>query len=114
MTKVLNLDSLVKEERILTFEGISYVMKELAVEDFVELTVRASALDKSEDSSIASRMDFLIDTVALSFPTCPKDVLRRRSVEELNAIVAFARDGSLPEGAQEVEEVHSKKAQKRK
>ena len=103
MAKILNLNSLAKEEKILTIDGTSYPMKDMSVEDFIELTRRAEAVDKKEDVGLADK----IDTVCISFPTCPKTVLRKRSLEELNAIVEFARD-TATEGVTETEGVEKK------
>lgn len=104
MTKVLNLDKLAKEKRVLTFGGEKYPMKELSVNGFIELTKRAEEIEKLEGDSLATRISFLVETVQMSFPTCPAEVLGEKSLDELNAIVAFARDGSIPSDEDESEE----------
>jgi len=101
---VLNLDTLAKEERLITLEGESYAMKEMSVEDFVNITKRAEEVEKKGEDTISKRIEFLVETVLISFPTCPKEVLVRQGLTKLNAIVDFARDGSVPAGAKEDEE----------
>lgn len=110
MAKILNLDGLSKETRSVRIGGVAYRMKDISVGDFIDITKRADEIAEQK-GSIIEQIEFLIDTVAISFPDCPKDVLRNRTMEELNALVAFARDGSLPEGAAVEGDEDEKKAQ---
>lgn len=96
MTKILNIDSLAKEKRELSIDGKTYPMKELSVKDFVELTKRAEKAEKAKGDSPASRIDFLVETVGMNFPSCPREVLEDRTIEELNIMFNFAKDGVLP------------------
>lgn len=104
MTKILNIDSLKKEERIITLQGVSYPMKDMSVGDFIKVNQMAEAADAKENPTNSDRVTFLVESVAISFPTCPKEVLFDCSFEEINAIAAFARDGSLPDDAAVVDE----------
>lgn len=98
MTKVLNLDSIAKETRVLKLDGVSYPMKETSVRDYIELTKRAEEIEKKGDESLSTRIEFLVDAILMSFPTCSAEVLNARTFEELNAISEFARDGAIPDG----------------
>lgn len=104
MTKILNIDSLKKEERIITLKGVSYPMKEMSVGDFIKFNEMAELADAKENPTSSDRTIFLVDSIAISFPTCPKEVLFECSFEEINAIADFARDGSLPDNAEIVDE----------
>jgi len=96
MAKVLNLDSLAKKEQELIIGGEAYKQKQLSVEDFIKLTKRVEVLEKKKEDSMATRMEFLIETILISYPTCSAEILKAQTVENLNSIVEFARDGSLP------------------
>ena len=104
MTKILNIDSLKKEDRIITLQGVSYPMKEMSVGDFIKVNQLQEAVDANESASNADRAAFMVDSIGVSFPTCPKEVLLECSFEEINAIAAFARDGSLPSDVTVVDE----------
>lgn len=97
MTKILNIDALSKEERVITLEGISYPIKDVSVEDFIKINEMAEEADKKENPTTSDRVMFLAETVFISVPSCPREILMKRSLHELNLIAAFARDGTLPE-----------------
>ncbi len=107
MTKILNVDGLKKESFVITLGGIQYPKKEMSVGDFIKITELAEAAEAKKETTSTDRIKFLIDSVAISFPTCPKEVLVECTFEELNVIATFARDGSLPDDAEIVEEVES-------
>lgn len=101
MTKILNIDALVKDERAITLEGVSYPIKDISVEDFIKINQMAEIADAKEDPTVSDRVLFLAETVFISIPTCPKEVLMKRTLAELNVIASFARDGTLPDDAKE-------------
>jgi len=109
MTKVLNIANLAKKDQELKIDGESYPMKQMSVSDFLELTKRAEVIDATKGESLITRVEFLVETVCLSFPTCPPEVLTSQTMTTLNAIVDFARDGSIPAGATESEGVEVEK-----
>jgi hypothetical protein len=97
MTKILNIDALVKEERVIKLEGVTYQIKDISVADFIKINQMAEEADKKEEPTVAERVMFLAETVFISVPDCPKEVLMKCSLAELNMIASFARDGTLPE-----------------
>jgi len=97
MTKILNIDALAKEDRVITLEGVTYPIKDVSVEDFIRINEMAEEADRKENPTTSDRVLFLAETVFISVPTCPRDILMKRSLNELNMIAAFARDGTLPE-----------------
>jgi hypothetical protein len=97
MTKILNIDALSKEERVITLEGVSYPIKDVSVEDFIRINEMAEEADKKDNPTTSDRVLFLAETVFISVPSCPREILMKRSLHELNLIAAFARDGTLPE-----------------
>lgn len=104
MAKILNIDGLKKEERVITLQGNSYPMKNMSVGDFIKVNAMAEVADAKENPTNGDRVDFLVQSVSISFPTCPIEVLYDCSFDEINAIASFARDGSLPSDAVNVED----------
>lgn len=100
MAKILNISGLTKtnESRVIVIEGVRHEMKELSVADFIYINDKAQAEDNNPDSSFATKLKFLIETIKISFPTCSEEDLGKQTIEALYTIAAFARDGSLPEG----------------
>jgi hypothetical protein len=100
MAKILNIGGLTKtnESRVIVIEGVKHEMKELSVSDFIYINDKAQAEDANPDSTFATKLKFLMESIRISFPTCSEEDLGKQSIEALYAIAAFARDGSLPEG----------------
>lgn len=118
MTKILNVDGLLDEKRAITVAGTRYEMKDLTVRDFIAINKMAEEKDKELDGkeqSFGDRIDFMIDIILVRFPTLTKDILLDNcDMEQLNAIVDFARDGKLPEKiALESEVVVEEKSKKK-
>lgn len=99
MTKILNIDGLTKAEFAITLGGVSYTKKEMSVADFIKLNGMAEAIDAKPNLSNVDHANFLVDSIAVSFPDCPREVLIGCTLVELNIIAKFAKDGSLPEDA---------------
>ncbi|MGZ8172581.1 MAG: hypothetical protein ACXWT0_01635 [Methylobacter sp.] len=100
MTKILNIDGLgKKEDRAITLKGVSYPLKEMSVGDYIKINEMAEEVDKKGDISPVDTVKFLVESIAISFPTCPKEILMELTSAELSIISTFARDGSMPEDA---------------
>ncbi len=112
-TKILNIDALVKDKREITLEGITYPVKDISVEDFIKINNMADVADAKAAPTTADRVLFLAETVLISIPTCPKEVLMKRTLDELNLIASFARDGTLPDDAKPIEAVKPGKSAKK-
>lgn len=90
MSKYLNLDQLVQEERVVTIGGVQHTMKEMSVEDFIVLQQEAGKL--SEDASMGEQIEALVKMIARSFPTMKEAELRALPLRHLNAILEFTRE----------------------
>lgn len=109
MTKILNVDALQDEIRKITLNGESHQMKELSVGDFITITKLEDEAEKSGNLSFGDRVDFLVKYICLVFPTCTKEELYACDFQKINALFAFAKDGTLPEDVTSKEEESSKK-----
>jgi hypothetical protein len=94
--KILNLDSFAKEDRVLTIDGIQHKMKEMSVEDYIELNNKAEQMDEAESQSTVTSVEFMMESISKIFPTATKEILVKRSMNELAYISSFAR-GELDE-----------------
>lgn len=104
MTKILNVDALQDEVRMITLNGVSHQMKELSVGDFIKITKLEDEAEKKGELSFADRVDFLVKYICLVFPTCTNEELYDCDFQKINALFAFAKDGTLPEGVNQKEE----------
>ena len=111
MPQMLNLDEVAaKTERVLSIRGEQYEMQPMSVSDFIDYTSKVQAQEvkgkkkgKAEpDKSIIEIMESLIEMITKSFPTLPEEIVRTLTLEQLNAIIEFARgDSDLKEGEEE-------------
>lgn len=108
--KVLNLDRLVAEkpEKVLSYEGVEYKVKEMSVEDFLELTKVAEQLEGN--TSITTAIGENIKLLARAIPEFPTEKLRALPMEHLATIARFVRGDDDLTQADGVEEVEQKKA----
>ena len=97
MAKVLNLDELAQEERVLTIKGQDYPMKEMSVSEFIVATREAEKAQKEAEKEGATELELsevmerLVDMMSDSFPTCPKEELSALKMAHLNAILEFMK-----------------------
>jgi uncharacterized protein (DUF2126 family) len=92
MTKILNLDALVKPEaRELVLGGVSYEVPDMTVENFVATARIAQALAANAEATVADQIDAAVDMIVRSIPGVPRDVLVKCSLAQLNTITDFIR-----------------------
>lgn len=100
MAKILNIDSFAKDERSVKLGGVEYPIVEMTVENFIETSKQAAAL---EDASLVDQIEATIVMIMRSIPTVPESVLRGIKLEHLKTIVAFIRGDHLVEGVEDTE-----------
>jgi hypothetical protein len=95
MTKLLNLNQLsAKEVREVQIGEKTYVVKEMSVEDFIETTRVAEAMEN--ETSYAKQLSATIELIQRSIPAIDTPVLLSLSLEQLKGLAAFTR-GESPE-----------------
>lgn len=104
--KVLNLDDLAPEERVLRLRGNEYKMRPMTVADFIEATREAEKAQKDAEAEqreipLSETVEKLVDVIIKSFPDCPRSELSSLSVSQLTAILEFMADKKPEEGADE-------------
>lgn len=99
--KTLNLDAFAKVSRTVTLFGIEHKVEEMTVENFIETTKVAEALEKNKSRTVADEIEASIDMIHRSIPTVDKADLRRLSLEQLAIISRFLRGDDIAEPAEE-------------
>lgn len=107
--KVLNLDALSKSTRSLTLGGVTYEVKEMTVENFIETTKQADALENKKDVTFADQIETTIAMIQRQVPGIPPQALRELTIEQLVTISKFLRGELDNEVAEVVEEDGEKK-----
>lgn len=102
--KTLNIDALAKTTRTLTFGGETYPVLEMTVENFIETSKEAAALEKKDGVTFLDQLQMTMNIVRRSVPTLPVEKLQGLSIEQLVTVSKFLR-GELDKEATEVEEV---------
>jgi len=108
--QVLNIDKLIKPTRAITINGIEYPMSEMSVGLYLKAVEKEKQAQENQDQTPQVMINSWVDDLIAIFPTCPRDVFLAQTVETLTAIIAFARDGSLPDETK-VEGEEEKKAE---
>lgn len=99
MAKILNLDKLsAADSRELVFKGVTHVVKEMTVENYIE-TMREAA--RLENASVPEQIEATIDMIVRSIPSLTVADLKGYDLKILGRIVAFVRGDE--EGEQSAE-----------
>ncbi len=95
MTKLLNLNQLsAKETREVQIGEKVYLVREMSVEDFIETTRVAEAMEN--ETSYAKQLSATMDLIKRSIPDIEMSVLMGLSLEQLKGLAGFTR-GESPE-----------------
>lgn len=90
MAKILNLDKLApKETRELQLGGVTYLVREMSVEDFIETSRMAETL--ANETSFEKQMEASFVLIKRSIPDIDMSLLRGLNLEQLAALSKFAR-----------------------
>lgn len=105
-TDFLNLDDLAVESRVVQNDGIKYHMRDMTVEDFIEMGKREKDAVEFDAMNPSEQMEFLVTQIAQAFNDWPESALRELPLRKLNAILEFvyqSRDAEAEEVAQTAE-----------
>lgn len=91
MSKMLNLDELANEERVLKLNGSEHVLRDVSVGDFIEITRMTEGL--KDDLPISDQLEMMVSIIKRRFPTVDEEELAALNMRQLNAILEFARQG---------------------
>lgn len=98
MAKMLNLDEIKAEEKVLKLCGKEHTMKEMSVEDFIKLTKETEKYESgAKEMSLSEQMESLVDMVLKAFPTCPREDLMSQKLDMLTVILKFVRSDVEPD-----------------
>jgi hypothetical protein len=91
--KLLNLDELATEEKVIKLDGIVHPMREMTVQEFINKAKAARGLgDQPAEApkDIDAQIEAVIGMIDDAFPSIGKERLGRLSLPQLNAILEFA------------------------
>ena len=89
--KILNIDALAKATRSITLGGVTHEIKEMTVENFIETTKQAEALEKEGGATFSDQIEATISMIKRSIPTIEEAQLRALSIEQLVMVSKFLR-----------------------
>lgn len=105
MAKILNVDELAQEEaRELVIKGVTYTVKSMDVDDFIEISTISAKLSES-DMSVAEQMNASIKLIKRGIPEINESILRALKLPQLAAVAQFVRgvDPEIIMGANKIE-----------
>lgn len=104
MAKILNLDEVApRAEKVLTFKGVQHKLVPPTVASFIEVTRKLEDLEKS-GASVSEQIEYMIESIANSFPSMGKEQLKELNMDQLNAIFTFIREDAEKEADEAKEE----------
>jgi hypothetical protein len=86
----LDLDAVAPIEKTFKFKGKTHEILPISVEDFIRNAKRAREGD-TQDLGVDQQVALMVELIAPSVPTLPVTELRKMSVKQLNALLAFIR-----------------------
>jgi hypothetical protein len=112
--KLLNLDELVSQPRVVGLKGTDYEIAEQSVGTMIE-SMQIAEMEEADTEQDATKILVKLLRVAKTLiPTCPEEVVHSMTIKQLMALVEFASasDLEVDEGA-EVEVTEGEEAGKK-
>lgn len=99
MAKTLNIDVLAKEVRTVVIGEVTYKIREMNVQDFIELTKTAEDLEAKE-STFSEQLEANVKSIA-SMTDIPDSILRGLSLAQLGVLSSHVRGIDVTTGTTE-------------
>lgn len=105
MAKILNVNELAQESKVLKLNGNSHTMRKITVEDFMNSVkeveeLQEEANDEDKEIPVHVQIERMVDMIVEAFPTCPREELLALEFVQVNAILEFTVE-KLDEGEDE-------------
>jgi hypothetical protein len=95
--KILNLDQLAAPKRKLVINGQGYEIVEMSVGAFIDAMAKAHEIEKrvadGETIGADESLKQMVEAVQLALPSCPKDVVRGLTFDQLALTIKFVNGG---------------------
>jgi hypothetical protein len=86
----LNLDELTVPTKTIVLDGVTHVMRELTVQEFIERSRQAQEVEAQDaDLTMAQKIEKMVEVIHDAFPTLAKERLGRLSLTYLTKIIEF-------------------------
>src|SRR6202007_1538614 len=89
-TSFLDLDSIVPPEVVVKLGGKEHKLSPITVEDFIANTKAIQDYAKGEQN-LEGELELIIDMLLRAFPTMDREMLKKLSQPQLDALGAFAQ-----------------------
>lgn len=99
MAKTLNISTLAKENRTVVIGDVTYKIRQMNVQDFIELTKTAEDLE-SREASFSEQLEANIKSI-IGMTDIPDEVLRGLTLEQLGLLSSHVRGVDVTAGAEE-------------
>lgn len=92
--KLLNLDELVPDTKVIKLDGTDHVMREITVAEFIRRSKEAQeAQDAADalgpDAPMSAKTEKIIEMIHDAFPTITTERLGRLTLPQLNAVLDY-------------------------
>lgn len=101
MTKLLNIDELIGQQRSVKIAGVDYPVADRTVKQVLFATKLQNKVDKGTE---AEQFEAYFELVCQVLPSCPKEVMENLPVKTLDAILKFANEVEVEDAPEEVKE----------
>lgn len=91
--KTLNLDDFATDRRVIVFQGVEHVVREMSVDDFIAASVDAKVLE-ADEAGVAENLAGTINHLRRAIPTLEETTLRNLSLAQLVVLAQFV-NGTL-------------------
>ena len=95
--KILNMDDFAKPDRILTLEGVEHEVRDLSVEEFIEVN---QAIRELEDKPVLDHIKHTCEVLSKHIPTIPVARFRAMSIPQITIVAQFVRGELDPQDPQ--------------
>lgn len=110
--KMLNISKLAKVVRKLVIADVTYSVREMNVQDFIDLTKTAETLIDAK-ASFSEQLEASVKSIC-NMTDIPEEIVRKLTLEELSVVTAYVRGSDVGESEIAAEEVEVEGEQEKK
>lgn len=109
--KILNIDAFSKPTQQISFGGVSYVVEEPSLQDFIDSLKASEELEAGnvKEVPLAESFEKAIAAISKAIPTLPIELIKTFKVPAMTAVLQFIRGDYVGEEAASAEDDTQKK-----
>lgn len=97
--EILNLDELAIVKKSITLDKVTYAIREMNVDDFIQSSAEAKRLEKQTESDAATDIEANIVHLHRVIPDLPAGRIRTLNFPQLTALIRFVNGQIVEAGA---------------